>query len=221
MNQVYRDREAAGAALAQALERYRGARPLILGIPRGGVPVAAVVAHGLATELDIVVARKLGAPGDPELAIGAVTANGGCLLNEEAIQDLAVPRAYVAAELARKRAEASAREANLRASRAPAVIEGRTVIVDDGLATGATMRAAVRSVRNGHPGRLVVAVPVGAPESCDVISDEVDELICLQRPAVFLAVGAHYEHFEPVADETVRRLLLDATRNASEPAKAH
>ena len=204
----FNDRTDAGVYLAEALEPYRGRRPLILGIPRGGVPVAAEVARRLGAELDVVVARKLGAPGSPELAIGAVTANGGRYLNDSLIREIGVRAAYIEEVTALQRAEAARREERFRAGRPPPSIEGRVVIVvDDGLATGATMRAAVRSVRRSNPSLLVAAVPVGAPQSCAALRTEVDELICLHEPEDFWAVGFYYRHFRPTEDEEVSELL--------------
>ncbi|HLB23292.1 MAG TPA: phosphoribosyltransferase family protein [Dehalococcoidia bacterium] len=204
----FNDRTDAGVYLAEALEPYRGRRPLILGIPRGGVPVAAEVARRLGAELDVVVARKLGAPGSPELAIGAVTANGGRYLNDSLIREIGVRAPYIEEVTALQRAEAARREERFRAGRPPPSIEGRVVIVvDDGLATGATMRAAVRSVRRSNPALLVAAVPVGAPQSCAALRTEVDELICLHEPEDFWAVGFYYRHFRPTEDEEVSELL--------------
>lgn len=210
-NYLFADRSDAGRQLAGALEPYRARRPLILGIPRGGVPVASEVARLLDAELDVVVARKLGAPGAPELAIGAVTANGGRYLNDEIIRELAVPPSYIDAVTAAQRAEAERREARFRDGRPPSNIVGRVVIVvDDGLATGATMRAAVRSVRQGGPTALVAAIPVGASQSCAALRGEVDALVCLYEPEDFWAVGFYYRHFEPIEDDEARELLREA-----------
>ncbi len=218
---LFHDRRDAGDALAERLGHYRGGNALVLGLPRGGVVVAAQVARRLDAELDVVVARKLGAPFSRELAIGAVTANGGRFLNEDVLAAFDISDAYVEAVTARQRAEARRREADLRGQRAAPSIAGRVVIlVDDGLATGATMRAAVRSVRQHRPRRLVVAVPVGAPESCAVLRDEVDEVVCLYEPADFGAVGRFYGDFSQTDDEEVRTLLAEAARGGVDGVSA-
>ena len=205
---LFRDRLEAGARLAERLSQYRGKNVLVLGIPRGGVPVAAEVARRLQASLDVIVARKLGAPGAPELAIGAITANGGRFLNESIIRELGVDDAYLQAVTAKEMAEAQQREQRFRGARPPAPVEGRVVIlIDDGLATGATMRAAARSVRQRKPARLIVAVPVGSRAACAALREDVDEVICLAEPEPFFAVGLYYERFEPVEDGQVVRLL--------------
>lgn len=209
---LFANREDAGERLGKALERFRGQRPLVLGIPRGGVPVAAQVARALDGELDVIVARKLGSPFSPELAVGAVTADGARYLNTQTIDELGVPGDYLDNVTKEKRSEAESRERRFRAGRAPLSVEGRTVIlVDDGLATGSTMIAAARSVRARHPQRLVIAVPVAPRETCDAMRAEADEVTCLETPAVFLAVGLHYRDFSQTEDEDVER-ILDAWR---------
>lgn len=209
----YRDRIEAGAVLARHLERYRGQRPVVLGIPRGGVPVAAEVARRLAGELDVVVARKLGAPRHEELAIGAVTADGGRFLNDDVIRALGVTDEYLSRVTEEQMREARSREQRFRGGRAPAPLAGRTVIlVDDGLATGATMRAAVRAVRARAPARLVVAVPVGAASTCTTLAGESDEVVCPSRPEPFVAIGLHYFDFEQVSDDEVVALLRAGAR---------
>ena len=211
MSVLFRDRAEAGRVLADALAEYRGTNPVVLAIPRGGVPVAAEVARELDGTLDIVVARKLGAPGAPELAIGAVTANGGRFINDGIIRELGVPPRYVDAVTSTERTKAQRQEVQLRGVRPRVPLTGRVVIlVDDGLATGATMRAAVRSVRNQRAGELIVAVPVGAPSACAVMRTEADYVVCPYEPELFRAVGFFYEDFGPVDDAVVRQLLVEA-----------
>jgi predicted phosphoribosyltransferase len=207
---LFADRAAAGRRLAEFLGEYHGQDALVLGIPRGGAPVAAEVARLLAAELDVVVARKLGAPTSAELAIGAVTANGGRFLNERLIRELGISMSYLERAIAEQIAEARRREQRFRGGRPKPRVAGRTVIVvDDGLATGATMRAAVRSVRQQQPGRLIVAVPVGSREACAALREEADELICLYAPEPFWAVGLYYERFAPTEDAEVEQLLRE------------
>jgi putative phosphoribosyl transferase len=205
---MFHDRTDAGAQLAERLGAYRGRDVLVLGIPRNGVPVAAEVARSLDAELDIVVARKVGAPFQPELAIGAVTANGGRYLNDALAQEAGVTDEYLEAVTAEEMAEARRREERFRGKRTAPRIEGRTVIVvDDGLATGATMRAAVRSLRKRQPARLVVAVPVGPPATCAALRAEADEVIALRETESFLSVGLHYQDFRPTEEREIERLL--------------
>jgi predicted phosphoribosyltransferase len=207
----FRDRGHAGECLAEALMPYHGPGTIVLGIPRGGVPVAAAVSRRLGSDLDVVVARKLGAPANPELAIGAVTANGGRYLNESIIEELGVSNDYLEDVTEKQMTEAHGREARFRAGRDPISCRDRIVlIVDDGLATGATMRAAVRSMRKREPLRIVVGVPVGSVQACDALRTEVDAVVCLHELDDFWAVGVYYEHFEPVEDDTVERILRDA-----------
>jgi len=204
----YADRRDAGAWLAARLEAYRGAGLLVLGLPRGGVVVAAEVARRLGAELDVVVARKLGSPISPELAIGAITADGARVVDDHLVRALGVSERYLESVAAREQAEARRREARFRGGRSPPRITGRIVlVVDDGLATGSTMRAALRAVRRQEPGRLVAAVPVGPVDTCAAMQREADEVICLQTPAEFGAVGQFYDDFRQVEDDEVVRLL--------------
>lgn len=204
------DRREAGKLLASRLRAYRDQQAIVLALPRGGVPVAREIARELSAELDVLVARKLGAPGQEELAIGAVTADGTRYLNEELLQMLRVPADYVMQVTEQQQEVARRRQLRLRDDLAPLQVAGRLVIlVDDGLATGATMRAAVWSLRRQHPGKLVVAVPVGAAESCASLEPEVDELVCLLRAQPFHSVGMYYRDFEQVSDEEVVELLRE------------
>jgi predicted phosphoribosyltransferase len=207
----FENRAAAGEALADALAHYRGANVLVLGLPRGGVPVGAKIAQALAADLDVIVARKLGSPISAELAIGAVTADGERYLNDGLISELGVSDGYLRAVTERELAEARQRETQLRRGRPAPRVAGRIVIlVDDGLATGATMRAAVRSVKRQRPARLVVAVPVGSVEACDALRSEADEIVCLRQPEPFGAVGTYYHDFLPTTDSEVRQALGQA-----------
>ena len=208
---IFHDRADAGERLGAQLASLRGRNVLVLGIPRGGVPVAAAVARALDAELDVVVARKLGAPESAELAIGAVTADGGRYLNHEVIDALDVPTAYVERATREQMAEAERRELRFRGGAPPPQVAGRTVLlVDDGLATGSTMIAAARALRARKPGRLIVAVPVGSREACALQSDEVDEVVCLYAPQPFWAVGVYYRDFEQTEDADVDELLREA-----------
>jgi putative phosphoribosyl transferase len=206
----YHDRIHAGRVLAERLDAYKGKSVLVLGIPRGGVPVAAEVARRLGADLDVVVARKLGAPGQPELAIGAVTANGGEFLNEDILRAVGASPGYLETARKEQMAEARRREARFRGDRPVERVQDRVVIlVDDGLATGATMRAAIRSVRKHRPARLIVAVPVGSEEAYAALQEEADEVVCASVPQRFVAVGYFYQSFEPTEDAEVESILRE------------
>ncbi len=184
-----------------------------MGIPRGGVAVAAAVSRSLGVDLDVLVSRKVGVPIQPELALGAVTADGAWFMNQALARELGVSRWMFRVLADEQRAEARRREQRLRGRRPAPHMAGRTVIlVDDGLATGATMRAAIRSVRQAGPARLVVAVPVAAQPTCEALRAEADELICLLAPHPFFAVGVHYADFPPIDDDQVQRLLAEGAR---------
>ena len=206
--QPFRDRIDAGQRLAAACARWRGRNPLVLGIPRGGVPVAAEVARALGGDLDIVVAHKVGAPGQPELALAAVTADGHVWVDEQGIGLLGVPRAWLDAEAARKILEARERERWMREELPQQRVAGRTVlVVDDGLATGATMHAAVEQVRAQDAAAVIVAAPVGSMQACAALASSADEVVCPWEPPEFRAVSLYYTDFRPTTDDDVRRIL--------------
>ncbi len=196
-------------------ERLRASAPggqtVVLGLPRGGVPVAAEVAAALGAPLDVLVARKLGAPGREELAIGAIARGGVRVLNEGLIRELGLTRAELAAIEGRERDELERRERRYRDGRASPVLAGRTaVVVDDGLATGSTMLAAVGAIQAEHPAAIIVAVPVADPEVCAMLGDACDGVVCLLTPHPLGAVGFYYEDFSQTADEEVQALLAAA-----------
>ena len=216
---IFTDRKHAGRALAQKLSDYAH-RPdvVVLALPRGGVPVAAEVARGLDAPLDVFVVRKIGVPGNPELAMGAIASGGVTILSTDLIARLRIPPSAVEETIEQERQELARRERSYRAGRPAPDFAGRTVIlVDDGLATGASMRAAVAAVRKLSPRSIVVAVPVAAPASCDEAAAEADACICVSTPPDFMAVGEWYADFGQTTDEEVRA-LLDAA--SPEPAPA-
>jgi predicted phosphoribosyltransferase len=209
---LFRDRREAGRFLAGKLMKYAG-RPdvLVLALPRGGVPVAFEVAGALGAPLDVFLVRKLGLPGREELAIGAIAPGGVRVLNHEVVRALRVPPAVIDEVAARERQELERRLRLYRDDRPPPDVRGRTVIlVDDGLATGSTMRAAVAALRQQHPARIVVAAPVGAADTCEEFRQEADEAVCARTPEPFLAVGMWYADFSQTTDEEVRELLEQA-----------
>jgi len=206
---IFRDRAEAGRRLAEKLRSY-AKRPdvLVLALPRGGVPVAYEVARALAAPLDVFLVRKLGFPGQEELAMGAIASGGARVLNTSLLRRLHVPPEAVEAVAAKELRELERREAAYRGSHAPPVVRGKTVIlVDDGLATGASMHAAAAALRRQDPARIVVAVPVGAPSTCEDFGPIVDEVICAETPEPFTAVGQWYDDFSQTSDEEVRDLL--------------
>lgn len=207
---LFRDRFDAGERLAAELKEQLGSGSdrLVLGLPRGGVPVAYEVARVLEAPLDVFVVRKLGTPGREELAMGAIASGGVQVLNPEVVRGLGISEADIERVAERERQELRRREGRYRGERPPLAVEGRTVIlVDDGLATGASMRAAVVALREQRPAEIVVAVPVAAPETCAEFRAEVDKIICAETPQPFYGVGMWYDAFPQTTDEEVHRLL--------------
>lgn len=214
MEQTFPDRAGAGRELAEKLDQYAARDDVIvLGLPRGGVPVAYEVAKRLRAPLDVFIVRKLGVPGFEELAAGAIASGGVRVLNQDVMR--AIPHAYEAIEAVtvRETAELERRERIYREGRPPPELRERiAILVDDGLATGATMRAAVKALRECGAAKIVVAVPVGPPETCRELAADADEMICLSTPEFFQAVGQYYEDFSQTSDEDVRELLASAAQ---------
>jgi putative phosphoribosyl transferase len=208
------DRFEAGQALAEKLSHYRDeSNVLVLGLARGGVPVAYEVAKRLGATLDVFLVRKLGVPGHEELAMGAVASGGIQVLNEEVVPRLGISEGVIAQVADRELREIDRQQQYYRPGKPAPRIAGRTIIlVDDGLATGSTMRAAIESIRQQQPERLVVGVPVGAAETCAELAAEVDEIVCAVSAERFMAVGMWYDDFSPTSDQQVQRLLEDASR---------
>jgi putative phosphoribosyl transferase len=208
MDQPFHDRRDAGRQLAQLLLSLRRSEPLVLALPRGGVPVAFEVAGALGAPLDVFVVRKLGVPDHEELAMGAVASGGGIVLNRPVVENMRIEQAVVEEVARREFYEVLRREGMYRADQPPLEIRGRhVVLVDDGLATGATMRAAVATLRLSKPARLVVAVPIAAPDARRALARLADDVVCASTPEDFRAVGLWYENFEQVEDSEVQSLL--------------
>lgn len=204
----YRDRREAGAELASRLTHYKGQKAVVLALPRGGVPVAYEVAQALDATLDVFLVRKLGVPQHPELAMGAIASGGVRVVNEDVVSWYGIPAHVIEAVAREEQAELERRERAYREGAAPPDLRGRTVLlVDDGLATGSTMKAAVQALQAHGPGRIVVAVPVGSADTCEAFADLADEVVCARAPAHFGAVGAWYEDFSQTTDAEVHELL--------------
>jgi putative phosphoribosyl transferase len=214
----FANRREGGRELASKLRHYAGRNDVVvLALPRGGVPVAFEIAEALDAPLDIFLVRKLGMPGHPEYAIGAIASGGVRVLSDEVVRAYGIPQSAIDAIAREEQTELERREREYRKGAALTDLRSRTVIlVDDGLATGSTMRAAVQAVRQHHPARVVVAVPVGAPSTCDEFADVTDETVCARTPEPFSAVGLWYVDFSQTTDEEVRSLLREhATRQGA------
>jgi len=220
---TFRDRSSAGRALAERLSSYRDRAPVVLALPRGGVPVAYEIAKRLGAPLDLVLVRKIGAPGQPELAIGAVVdgASPEAVLNDEIVLLLNVPAAYIERETARQIAEIERRRKIYLGGRAQVPLAGRTVlVVDDGIATGATTRAALHAIRRAGPARLVLAVPVAPPDTIEALKADADDVVSLLTPSYFGAISMFYDDFHQVDDGEVTELLDRRARELEAEASA-
>ncbi|MFH0897671.1 MAG: phosphoribosyltransferase [Candidatus Bathyarchaeota archaeon] len=204
----FKNREEAAKNLAKELSEYRGKNIVVLAIPRGGVVLGYEVAKELDASLDVIVPRKIGAPGNPELAIGAVTEDGTTILNQPLVSQLGIPKEYIEMEKEEQIKEIKRRIKTYRGDAEPPSLEGKTVIlVDDGIATGATVKAAINSIRKKRPSSIVIATPVSAPDTAGELRKEADKLVCLVVFEPFFAIGQFYENFDQVSDEEVIRLL--------------
>lgn len=209
---LFHDRTQAGRVLAEALRPYAN-RPdvLVLALPRGGVPVAFEVARELNLPLDVFLVRKLGVPGQEELAMGAIASGGVRIVNADVVRALGISEEVIDSVAAEEQEELARRERTYRDDRPSPEVRGRTVLlVDDGLATGSTMRAAIAALRKLNPERIIVAVPVGASQTCSGMAEEADDVVCLRTPEPFYAVGAWYQDFSQTSDEDVSVLLRQA-----------
>ena len=207
---IFKDRADAGRFLASKLDQFANlADVIVVGLPRGGVPVAYEVAHQLNAPLDLLVVRKLGVPGHEELAMGAIASGGVCLLNQDVLSHLGIPQDIIDLVIESEQRELERREREYRQNRPPLKLRGQTVIVvDDGLATGSSMHAAVTAIRQKQPKKIIVAVPVGARDTCQSFQNEVDTIaICAITPESFQSVGAWYANFTPTTDDEVRKCL--------------
>lgn len=220
---IYQNRLEAGRYLATLLQQYAN-RPdvLVLALPRGGVPVGYEVAKALHAPLDVFIVRKLGVPGHEELAMGAIATGGIIVLNNEVVNMLRIPRRIIDAVAAREEQELQRREHLYRDDRPLPDVQGKTVIlVDDGLATGSTMRAAIEALKQEHPAHIVVATPVGAQTTCEELSQQVSEVICAQTPEPFYGVGYWYQDFSQTSDQEVHDLLAQAQHPQPVGARQH
>ncbi len=217
---MFVDRSEAGRRLAERLTQFKGRDPVVLALVRGGLPVGYEVAKALGAPLDIVLVRKIGAPGNPELAAGAVVdgANPEIVRNDDIVSALAISEDYIKREAERQLVEIERRRRLYLGQEPRAAVEGRTaIVVDDGIATGATARAALRALRRQKPARLVLAVPVAPPDTIEALRADVDEVVCLATPALFGAIGVFYQNFRQIDDDEVIDILRRANPSASGP----
>jgi predicted phosphoribosyltransferase len=217
---IFEDRVDAGRRLAEVLTEYKDKPAVILAIPRGGVVIGNEISKRLNKPLDIIVPRKIGAPGNPELAIGAVAGKNGILLNRSLIAQLGVSESYIENEVFKQRQEIERRESLYRKSENILPVKGKVaIVVDDGLATGFTARAAIFSVKSESPSDVILAVPIAPPETIAVIQGEVDKVVCLHAPELFYAIGQFYFNFEQVSDAQVIETLEEARKRTPKPWK--
>jgi len=205
---LFRDRVEAGKRLGEALKETIKGSVVVLAIPRGGVVVASEVANALGAPLDVIVTRKISPPGEPEYALGAITQEGEVIMDRQAAESLGAGRDYLEAEVAKKREEVRERTKKFRGNKPFPSLEGKVVVVvDDGIATGSSVGAAVMSVKKMKPREIIVAVPVSPPDAVETLSDDGYRVVCLETPGPFFSIGEFYEDFEQVEDDEVRRIL--------------